>query len=363
MQVATENENNEEEVVEIQKKEQAKPESIRDKLNKLDGKKKSAIILTLLGPDVAGEVLKYLEEMFVEQLSVEVARLDVVKPQARDNVIGEVHKLLLAQDYMSSGGMVQAKRVLESAFGEEKAEAIMKRISAAMESVPFDFLRRADPHQLFTFIQDEHPQTIALILAYLPPNQSAQMLVKLPTELRVEVAERVAMMEQTPPDVLRKIEQVLEKKVANMMNQEMKQAGGPESLVEMLNRADRTTEKMILEALESSNPELAAEVKGMMFVFEDLVLLDDKSIQVLLKDVDPKDLAVALKTAKEEVSSKIFKNMSERARGTLQEEMEFLGPVKVKVVEEAQQKIVGVVRTLEERGEITISRGDEDAFV
>ncbi len=345
-------------------KEQSKEvKKVRSQFYKLDGKRKTAIILTLLGPDIAGEVLKYLDEMFVEQLSVEVARLDSVKPDIRDGVIGEFHKLLLAQDYLSSGGIAQAQRVLESAFGNEKAAEIMKRISAAMESAPFDFLRRADPTQLFTFIQDEHPQTIALILAYLPPERSSQMLVKLPTELRIEVAERIALMEQTPPDVLRKIEQVLEKKVANMMNQEMKQAGGPGSLVEMLNRADRTTEKMILESLEKTNPDLAAQVKGMMFVFEDLVLLDDKSIQILLKDVDPKDLAIALKTAKEEVSTKIFKNMSERARNTLQEEMEFLGPVKVKVVEESQQKIVGIVRELEEKGEITISRGEEDAFV
>lgn len=326
-------------------------------------RKKAAIILTILGPELAAEVIKHLDEEQVEQLSLEVARLEKVTPEQRETVIGEFHDMALAQDYISEGGLEHAKKVLETAFGDERADTMVKKILSAMQVVPFDFLRRADPAQLLSFIQDEHPQTVALILAYMPIHQAAMILTKLPAESRTEVAERIAMMDQTPPEVIRRVEQVLEKKVASLLNQEMTKAGGPKALVDLLNRVDRSTERLILESLTENNPELADAVKNMMFVFEDIVQLDDRAVQQILKEVDIKDLGTALKAVGDEVMEKIYKNMSERAVNLLKEDMEFMGPVKLRLVEEAQQKIVAVIRRLEESGEITIGRGEEDVLV
>ncbi|RYG40523.1 flagellar motor switch protein FliG, partial [bacterium] len=254
----------------------------------------------------------------------------------------------------------QARSVLEAAFGADKADETMKKIVTAMQVQPFEFLRKADPAQVLSFIQDEHPQTISLILSYMPVNSAAVILSKLPTELRGDVASRIAMMEQTPPEVVRRVEQTLEKKVANVLSQEMTQAGGPKALVDLLNRVDRQTERLILEALEDEQPDLAEQIKNMMFVFEDIVQLDDRAIQAVLREVDMKELATALKGVGGAVSDKIFRNMSERAVGMLKEDMEFMGPVRLRVVEEAQQKIVASIRKLEESGEITVSRSGED---
>jgi flagellar motor switch protein FliG len=229
-----------------------------------------------------------------------------------------------------------------------------------MQVVPFEFLKKADPAQVYSFIQDEHPQTIALILSYMPVNSAAQVLTKLPGELRAEVAGRIAQMDQTPPEVIRRVEQVLEKKLSSVLSQEMTQAGGPKALVDLLNRVDRSTERLIIDTLSESNPELAEQVKNLMFVFEDIVQLDDRAIQAVLKEVDMKELATALKGVNADVGQKIFKNMSERAVGMLKEDMEFMGPVRLRVVEEAQQKIVSVIRRLEEAGEITVGRGGEE---
>ena len=240
---------------------------------------------------------------------------------------------------------------------------MIRKIMNAMQVMPFEFLKRADPQQLLGFIQDEHPQTIALILAYMPMSQSSLILSKLPQETRVDVAERIAIMEQCPPEVIRRVESVLEKKVSNVINQDMTQAGGPKQLVELLNRVDRATERMILEALSESNPELAEEVKNMMFVFEDIVQIDDRAVQTVLKEVDVKELATALKGTDRVVQEKIFTNMSARAKDMLEEDMEYMGPIKLRIVEEAQQKIVGVIRRLEEAGEISIGRGEEEILV
>jgi flagellar motor switch protein FliG len=329
----------------------------------LTSRRKVAVMLTVLGPEVAAEVIKHFEEDQIEMLSLEVARLEKVSADQREQVIHEFHEMALAQDYIAEGGVEHAKKLLEQAFGAERAEAMVRKILATMQVVPFEFLKRADPAQLLSFIQDEHPQTIALILAWMPVNQSASILTRLPGELRAEVAERIAMMEQTPPEVIRRVEQVLERKVSSLLSSEMKKAGGPKALVDLLNRVDRSTERLILESLTENNPELADSVKNMMFVFEDVVQLEDRAIQAVLKEVDMKDLATALKGTSAEVQEKIFKNMSERAVSMLKEDMEFMGPVKLRLVEEAQQKIVAVIRRLEEAGEITIGRGEEEVLV
>ncbi|HZH98346.1 MAG TPA: flagellar motor switch protein FliG [Fimbriimonadaceae bacterium] len=326
----------------------------------ISNRQKAAIMLMVLGPELSGQVIRHLEEEQIEQLSLEVARLDKVTSEQREHVIGEFYDLAIAQDYIAEGGIDHARRVLEEAFGADKAKEVLGKVVTAMQVVPFEFLKRADPGQVLSFIQDEHPQTIALILAYMPMNNAALILSKLPSDLRADVAARIAMMDQTPPEVIRRVEQVLEKKVSSILSQEMSKAGGPKALVDLLNRVDRSTERLIIDSLNENNPELADQVKNMMFVFEDIVQLDDRAIQQVLKEVDMKELATALKGVPPEVQQKIYRNMSERAVNMLKEDMEFMGPVRLKVVEESQQKIVSVIRRLEEAGEVVIGRGGEE---
>lgn len=330
----------------------------------LTNRQKAAVMLMVLGPEIAGKVVRHLDEEHIEGLTLELARLDKISPEQREAIIGEFYESAVAQEFIAEGGVDQARQVLEAAFGSDKAEEVIKRIVAAMQVVPFEFLKKADPSQVLSFIQDEHPQTIALILAYMPVNNAALILSKLSGDLRADVAARIAMMEQTPPEVIRRVEQVLEKKVSSILNQEMAQAGGPKALVDLLNRVDRSTERVIMENLSDSNPELADAVKNMMFVFEDIIQLDDRAIQAIMKEVDMKELATALKGVNGDVQQKVFRNMSERAVAMLKEDMEFMGPVRLRVVEEAQQKIVAIIRKLEEAGEIVIGRsGEEDVLV
>ena len=333
------------------------------KREELTPKKKAAVMLMVLGPEVSGQVLKHLEPDHIEQLSLEIARLDRVTADQREQIIHEFYDLAIAQDYIAEGGIEHARKVLESALGQEKSQEVLSKIVTAMQVVPFEFLKKADPHQVLSFIQDEHPQTIALILAYMPLSSASLILAKLSTELRADVAARIATMDQTPPEVIRRVEQVLEKKVSSIVSQEMTQAGGPKALVDLLNRVDRSTERLIIESLTESNPELAETIKNMMFVFEDIVNLDDRAIQAILREIDMKELATALKGVGGEVQNKIFKNMSERAVGMLKEDMEFMGPVRLRVVEESQQKIVGVIRRLEEAGEIVVGRSGEEEIL
>ncbi len=330
----------------------------------LTNRRKAAVILAVLGPELASGVIKHFSEDQIEQLSLEIARLDRVSPETRAKCVEEFHEIARAQDFIAEGGVENARKLLSSAFGDDKAGEVVSRIMNAMQVVPFEFLKRADPQQLLSYIQDEHPQTIALILAYTPAGTAGEVLTKLQPELRSEVAERIAAMDQTPPEVIRRVEQVLEKKMSNLINTEMSKAGGPKALVDLLSRVDRSTERLILDSLSESNPELAEEVKNMMFVFEDVTMLDDRAIQAILKEIDSKDLGTALKGVKKEVQDKIFKNMSERAVGLLQEDMEYMGPIKLRTVEEAQQKIVAAIRRLEDSGEINIARsGEEDVLV
>lgn len=329
----------------------------------LTNRKKAAILLVALGADTASQIFQHLTPDEIEYLSVEVARMGRVNAHLRESVIEEFHELCVAQEFIAEGGMDAARDMLTSAFGEEKASMIVARVMQALQVMPFDFLKKADASQITTFIQNEHPQTIALILAYLQPAQSAAILSGLPQDLRAEVARRIATLDKTPPEVIREVEIVLQKKLSSVVTTDFSHAGGVKSLVEVLNFVDRSTEKTILESLSENNPEIAEEVKKNMFVFEDIILLDDRAIQLVLKEVDTKELAVALKGVGENTQARIFKNMSERAAAMMKEEMEFMGPVRLRAVEESQQRIVGIIRKLEEAGEIIVARGGGEEMI
>ncbi len=317
-----------------------------------------------LGPESAASIFKHMRDEEVEGMTLEIARLGKISSDERRNVVAEFHEMCMAQEVISEGGVDQARRALEAAYGPERAAEMLGKVVTAMQVMPFDFVKKTDPSQLLSFIQDEHPQTIALILSHLNPNQAAQVLSGLPQEQRAEVARRIAIMDRTPPEVVREIEKVLERKLSSaVVTQNFTAVGGVKSLVEVLNWVDRTTEKTILESLSENNPDLAEEVKKLMFVFEDVVMLDDSSIQKVLREVDGKELALALKGISEEVQSRIYRNMTERAATMLKEDMEFMGPVRLRNVEEAQQRIVGVIRRLEEQGEIVVSRGGGDEVI
>jgi flagellar motor switch protein FliG len=329
----------------------------------LNGKQKAAILLISLGPDISSHVFKHLKDEEIEKLTLEIANVRKVEGVQKDLVFSEFHQMCLAKDYISSGGLEYAKDLLEKALGSQKALDIINRLTATLQIRPFDFVRKTDPAQLLNFIQGEHPQTIALIMAYLQPEQAAIIISALPAERQVEVARRIALMDRTSPDVIKDIEKVLERKLSSLVSQDFTSAGGVESIVDILNGVDRTTERTIIENLEVQDPELAEEIKKRMFVFEDIVLLDDRSLQLVLREIDNKDLSLALKAASSEVANKIFKNMSKRASEMLKEEMEFMGPVRIRDVEECQQKIVNVIRRLEDSGEIVVSRGRGDEII
>lgn len=269
----------------------------------------------------------------------------------------------MAQEFISNGGIDFARGLLEKALGNQKAIDIINRLTSSLQVRPFDFIRRTDPQHLLNFIQNEHPQTIALILSYLDPQKASNILSNLPHTIQAEVAKRIATMDRVSPDVLREVERVLERKLSTLASEDYTSAGGIDSVVEILNLVDRGTEKTIIEALEEEDPELAEEIKKRMFVFEDIVLLDDRAIQKVMREVDNSDLAKALKSVDTEVQEKIFKNMSKRAANLLREDMDFMGPIRIKDVEDAQQKIVNIIRKLEDAGEIVVARAGEDELV
>lgn len=330
----------------------------------LTGKQKAAMFLIAIGPELAAKVFKHLSQEEIEIVSLEIANQREVPPPRRDAVLHEFYQLAVAQEYISHGGLDYARSILEKALGPAKAMEILQRLTASLQVRPFDFMRKADPGQVLSFIQNEHPQTIALIMAYLHPEQAAVILSALPPERQVDVARRIAIMDRTSPDVLHEVERVLERKLASLVSQDFTAAGGVENVVEILNRVDRTTEKTIMEALSIQDPVLAEEIKKRMFLFEDIVHLDNRSVQRVLREVDmSRDLPLALKVASDEVKQKIFQNISKRAGENLRENMEFLGPVRLRDVEEAQQKIVNIIRRLEEEGEIIIARGGGEDIV
>jgi flagellar motor switch protein FliG len=328
------------------------------------GRRKAAVMVIALGHERASEVFKHLRQDEIDELILEIASLNGVDISEREHVLEEFYHAHMAQDYIAEGGLDYAREVLERALGAPKATEIIGRLSSFVQVAPFEFLRRTDPSQVTNFIQHEHPQTIALILAYLPPELASAVLTGLPERMQSDVAMRVAVMDRTQPEVIKQVEQTMESKLASIINQDFTAAGGVRALVDMLNLVDRTTERHILESLDESNPELAEEVRKLMFVFEDLLLLDDRSIQQLLKEIEGKDIALALKGTSDEVQEKIYANMSQRAATMLREDMAYMGPQRRRVIEEAQQKIVGVVRRLEEAGRIIIARGGgEDELV
>lgn len=330
---------------------------------RMSGKQKAAILLVSLGPELSAEVFKHLREEEIEDLTLEIAGLRKIQPEVRDGVLEEFHDILLAREYLEHGGIDYARELLEKALGSAKAEDIINRLTASLQVRPFDFARKTDPSQLLNFIQNEHPQTIALILAYLHPEQSGMILSSLAPELQVDVAKRLAKLDRTTPEVLYEIENTLEKRLSAFAVDDYTSAGGIDAAVDILNMVDRTTEKTIIDSLEEEEPELAEEIRKRMFVFEDIITLDDRSIQKVLREVDSKDLAMALKTASEDVSSRIYKNMSKRAAEMLQEDMDYMGPVRLRDIEETQQKIVAIIRRLEDTGEIVIARGGEDEVI
>ena len=295
--------------------------------------------------------------------TLEIANTRSVSPQVKEDVLNEFYQICLAQQYIAEGGIGYAKELLDKALGEDRAQEVITKLTASLQVRPFEFVRKTDPSQLLNFIQDEHPQTIAMILSYLTSAQAALVIGALPPEKQADVAKRIAMMDRTSPDVIKEVERVLEKKLSSLVNQDYTIVGGVDAIVNILNTVDRTTEKHIMESLEIEEPELADEIRKKMFVFEDILLLDDRAIQRVLRDVDNADLGVALKAANEEVQNVIFKNLSKRLAAMIKEDMEFMGPVRMKDVEEAQQKVVSVIRKLEDSGEIVISRGGGDEIV
>lgn len=333
------------------------------KPQELTGKQKAAILLLSLGSEISAGIMKNLREDEIEELSLEIANIRRVPAEVKDQVLEEFYQICLAQEFILSGGIDSAREILEKALGSHKAHDIIGKLTASLQVRPFDFARKTEPSQLLNFIQNEHPQTIALVMAYLSPEQAGIILSALPPLQQVEVAKRVATMDRTSPDVLREVELILEKKLSSFVMQDFTIAGGVESVVSILNRVDRGTEKTILEALAEENPELADEIKRRMFVFEDIVMLDNRSIQRIMREIDAKDLSMAMKTASDDVKNLIFRNMSKRAVELLKEDMGYMGPVRLRDVEEAQQKIVNVIRQLEDSGEIIISRGKEDELI
>ncbi|KKB75604.1 MULTISPECIES: flagellar motor switch protein FliG [Bacillus] len=333
------------------------------KQDKLTGKQKAAILMISLGLDVSASVYKHLTDEEIERLTLEISNVRSVSPQKKDEIIQEFHETAIAQEYISQGGIHYAKQVLDKALGEEKASSIINRLTSSLQVRPFDFARKADPEQILNFIQHEHPQTIALILSYLDPVQSGQILSELNQDVQAEVARRIAVMDRTSPEIINEVEQILEQKLSSTFTQDYTQTGGIEAVVEVLNGVDRGTEKTILDSLEIQDPELADEIKKRMFVFEDIVTLDNRAIQRVIRDVENDDLLLSLKVASEEVKDIVFSNMSQRMAETFKEEMEFMGPVRLRDVEEAQSRIVSVIRRLEEAGEIVIARGGGDDII
>ena len=298
-----------------------------------------------------------------EALTLEIANTKSVSAELKDEVLDEFYEVCLAQQYIAEGGIAYAKELLDKALGEDRARDVIGRLTASLQVRPFEFVRKADASQLLNFIQDEHPQTIALILAYLPASQAAAVVSALAPEKQADVAKRIAMMDRTSPDVIKEVEKILEKKLASLVNQDYTIVGGVDSIVNILNTVDRSTEKHIMENLEIEEPELADEIRRKMFVFEDILLLDNRAIQTVLREVENNELAVALKNANEDVQKVIFDNLSSRLASMIKEDMEFMGPVRLKDVEDAQQKIVNIIRKLEDAGEIVISRGGGDEIV
>ena len=330
----------------------------------MTGVRKAAILLVRMGKEHSAKVLNGLRESEVEELSAEIARLGKLEPEMADDVLDEFYAMATTRN-AGVGGMDYARELLEASLGPERASMILDRLQASMTDMPFNFLSHADPRQVLSYVQYEHPQTIALVLAHVPSALASSILSGLTPDVQSDVAHRIAVMDRTSPEVIRQVELALERKLSTVLQpNELSTVGGLQPLVDIINRADRTTERLILEALEARSPEIAEEIRRRMFMFEDIINLDDRSVQLVLRQVEPSDLATALKGVSADVRNKVTGNLSERGRENLLEEIDLLGPVKVKMVEESQQKIVSVIRALEDSGQIEIQRGgDADELI
>jgi flagellar motor switch protein FliG len=330
----------------------------------MSGVRKAAILLVRMGKEHSSRVLAGLRESEVEELSAEIARLDRLEPEVANDVMDEFYAMATTK-HAGIGGMDYARELLEASLGTERANLILDRLQASMTDMPFNFLSHADPRQVLSYVQYEHPQTIALVLAHVPSALASSILSGLTPDVQSDVAHRIAVMDRTSPEVIRQVELALERKLSTVLQpNELSTVGGLQPLVDIINRADRTTERLILEALEARSPEIAEEIRRRMFMFEDIINLDDRSVQLVLRQVEPADLATALKGVSDEVRDKVTGNLSERGRENLLEEIDLMGPVKVKMVEEAQTKVVAVIRSLEDSGQIEIQRGgDADELI
>ncbi|MFD0824959.1 flagellar motor switch protein FliG [Neobacillus sp. M.A.Huq-85] len=327
---------------------------------KLNGRQKAAILLISMGKEASSKVFNFLPDEEIELLSLAIANINKVDLKEKEEVLKEFHEMCIAQDYLAMGGIAFAQEVLEQALGKDRAKQIIQKLTVQLQVKPFEFARRIDPMEIYHFLQSEHPQTIALVLAHLEPPQASMILSSLPEALQSDVARRIALLEQTSPDVIKEVENILEQKLTATIRQDFSVVGGIDSIVGILNGVDRGTEKSILEDLAIKNQELVQEIKQRMFTFEDILNLDRRAIQRVIQEVDNQDLLLALKAASPEVKKVIFENMSGRMVETFEEELQYLGPVRVKDVEEAQGRIVSVIRRLEDTGEIVIARGGTD---
>lgn len=328
--------------------------------NGLSGSEKAAVLLISLGKEASAEIFRHLREDEIEQLTLDITNVRTVDAETRNEIFDEFYELCLAQNYISEGGIEYAKDILEDALGNERAYQLIGKITSSLQVRPFDYLRKADPNQILNFVQNENPQTIALIFAYLKPQQAASVLSALPNEQQAKVIEKIAKMDRTSPEYIKEVERVLEKKLSSLGVEDYTIVGGLQNTVDILNSVDIGTEKRVLELLDEYDSELTEEIRKRMFAFEDIVKLDPKSIQKVLKETENKELAVALKGTTPEVKEVILSNLSARLKDMIVEDMEFMGPVRIKDVEQAQQKIVNIIRTLEDAGEIIIVRNEGD---
>ncbi|MGL4739102.1 MAG: flagellar motor switch protein FliG [Cellulosilyticaceae bacterium] len=326
-------------------------------------RQKAAMLLISLGPERSAKIFKHLKEEEIEDLTLEISSIRSVSPKAKEEVLQEFYEICLAQDYIAEGGIGYARQLLEKALGAEKALEVINRLTVSLQVRPFEFARKADAAQLINFIQSEHPQTIALILSYLKPTQAATILTSLPEQMQAETARRIAVMDRASPEVISEIEKEFEKRLSTLVSQDYTSIGGIDSIVEIIGMVDRATEKNIMENLEIEDPELAETIKKRMFVFEDITTLDNRSIQRVLREVDNHELAIALKGAGDSVKQVILSNVSQRLATMIKEDLEYMGPKRMKEIEDAQQKIVNIIRKLEDTGEIVISRGAGDEII
>lgn len=331
--------------------------------DKMTTKEKAAVLMITLGKDYAAKVYKHLTDEEVEQLTLSITSMRRVDPELKESVVDEFLQMCIARKYISEGGIDYARDILNKAFGETRTNDLIGKLSSSLRVKPFDFIRKADSTQVLNFIQNEHPQTIALILSYVDPKHSAQILAALPLEKQTSVIARIANMGITSPEYIKETERVLEKKLSTLSFVDQTTTGGIDSLVSILNSVDRGTERHLLESLEETDAELVEEIRKRMFIFEDIVKLSNQAVQRVLKEIDNRDIAVALKGATAEVTKLIFENISKRLQEMIKEDMEFMGPVRVRDVEEAQQKIVNVIRQLDDSGEIIISRNSGDELI